>query len=75
MFSDLSKCELMKIPDAAYFMLKDSVINKCDLSGNNIKRIPSKFCTKFTDLTGYLSNCFPQQWSLITLVVLSNVRS
>ncbi|XP_060601694.1 leucine-rich repeat-containing protein 40-like [Ruditapes philippinarum] len=50
-FLDLSKCELLKIPDAAYFMLKDSVINKCDLSGNNIKRIPSKFCTKFTDLT------------------------
>ncbi|XP_045214384.2 leucine-rich repeat-containing protein 20-like [Mercenaria mercenaria] len=48
---DLSKCELMKIPDAVYFMLKDSVVNKCDLSDNIIKRIPSKFCTKFQALT------------------------
>jgi len=42
----------MKIPDAAYMMLKETVLEKCDLSGNLIKRIPSKFFTKFPSLSG-----------------------
>lgn len=50
-FLDLSQCLLMKIPDAVYLMLKNSTIHRCDLSGNVIKNIPSKFCTKFPDLT------------------------
>lgn len=50
--SDLSKCGLLKIPDAAYLMLKETVVAKCDLSGNLIKRIPSKFFTKFPSLSG-----------------------
>lgn len=42
----------MKIPDAAYLMLKQTVVEKCDLSSNLIKRIPSKFFTKFPAITG-----------------------
>ncbi|KAL4239879.1 Leucine rich repeat [Mactra antiquata] len=46
-FLDLSKCELLSIPDATYLMLKNSVTEKCDLSYNKIKKITSKFCSKF----------------------------
>ncbi|XP_052268314.1 leucine-rich repeat and death domain-containing protein 1-like [Dreissena polymorpha] len=44
---DLSKCELLKIPDGCYLMLKGVSITTCDLSSNSLKRIPSKFFSKF----------------------------
>ena len=52
LFVDLSSCDLTQVPDAAYFMLKSVTVETCDLSNNLIKRIPSKFTTKFPSLTG-----------------------
>lgn len=47
----------MKIPDAAYLMLKETVVEKCDLSGNLLKRIPPKFFSKFPSLSGKVCFC------------------
>lgn len=48
---DLSSCDLTQVPDAVYFMMKNVAVETCDLSNNLIKRIPSKFTTKFPSLT------------------------
>lgn len=48
---DLSNCELIKIPDCIYFVMKQTAVKGCDLSKNQLKRIPVKFPSKFPLLT------------------------
>jgi hypothetical protein len=50
--SDLSDCQLMQIPDAIYFMMKDTTLTACNLSSNVITKIPPKFPAKFSLITG-----------------------
>lgn len=49
---DLSGCDLSKVPDAIYVMLKSVPINKCTMAHNMLTKIPSKFPSNFTKLTG-----------------------
>ncbi|KAH8276095.1 hypothetical protein KR018_008538 [Drosophila ironensis] len=48
---DLSKCELMQIPDAVYHLMRNTELQTCNISGNELKSIPSKFSMKFGSLT------------------------
>ncbi|XP_062598094.1 leucine-rich repeat-containing protein 18-like [Saccostrea cucullata] len=48
---DLSGCDLTKIPDAVYMMLKSVTVNKCTMASNMLTKIPPKFPTNFTSLT------------------------
>ncbi|CAL1543180.1 unnamed protein product [Lymnaea stagnalis] len=48
---DLSRCDLTRIPDAIFLLLRNIELKYCSLSQNLIKRIPSKFGTKFPTLT------------------------
>lgn len=50
--ADLSDCQLMQVPDAVYFMMKDTNLVACDLSSNLITKIPPKFPVKFSLITG-----------------------
>jgi Leucine-rich repeat (LRR) protein len=45
---DLSNCQLMQVPDAIYFMMRNTPLIACDLSSNVITKIPSKLPTKFS---------------------------
>jgi len=45
---DLSNCQLMQVPDAVYFMMRNTQVESCDLSANVIKKIPPKLPTKFS---------------------------
>ncbi|XP_025082879.1 leucine-rich repeat-containing protein 20-like isoform X2 [Pomacea canaliculata] len=54
---DLSECELVHIPDAVYMLMRDTVLDICNLSANVLRRIPAKLATKFPNLTElHLSN-------------------
>jgi len=48
---DLSDCQLMQIPDAVYFMMRNTSLLACNLSSNVISKIPPKFPTKFSLIT------------------------
>lgn len=48
---DLSECQLMSIPDAIYHLMRNTVLLSCNLSFNVIRKIPSKFAAKFSNIT------------------------
>jgi len=48
---DLSNCQLIQVPDAVYFMMRDTQLNSCNLSSNVISRLTPKFPTTFLSIT------------------------
>ncbi|KAH8288145.1 hypothetical protein KR054_003946 [Drosophila jambulina] len=48
---DLSKCELMQIPDAVYHLMRNTELQTCNLSGNVLKSVSPKFSQKFSVIT------------------------
>ena len=50
--SDLSDCQLMQVPDAVYYMMRNTTLVSCNLSSNVITKIPPKFPAKFSLITG-----------------------
>jgi len=48
---DLSECQLMQVPDAVYFMMRNTSLLACNLSSNVISKIPPKFPSKFSQIT------------------------
>lgn len=50
--TDLSDCQLMQIPDAVYHLMRNTVLQTCDLSTNSIARIGARFAEKFPVITG-----------------------
>ncbi len=50
--TDLSNCQLIQVPDAVYFMMRDTQLNSCNLSSNVISRLTPKFPTSFLHITG-----------------------
>lgn len=52
LFSDLSECQLVQVPDAVYHLMRNTELKSCDLSSNVIKKIPPKFAMKFSLITG-----------------------
>ena len=52
--ADLSDCQLIQVPDAIYFMMRDTQLTACNLSSNVITKIPPKFPTNFNFITGNL---------------------
>ncbi|XP_032594129.1 leucine-rich repeat-containing protein 20 isoform X2 [Drosophila grimshawi] len=48
---DLSKCELMQIPDAVYHLMRNTELQTCNLSGNVLKKVTPKFALKFSAIT------------------------
>jgi len=48
---DLSDCELVQVPDAIYFMMRDTPLTSCNLSSNVIMKIPPKFPNNFNCIT------------------------
>ncbi|KAH9490043.1 hypothetical protein Btru_035504 [Bulinus truncatus] len=53
---DLSSCQLTSIPDAIFVLMSNIDLRCCTLSQNLLKRIPSKFATKFHLLLAILKN-------------------
>jgi len=47
---DLSECQLMQVPDAVYHLMRHTELKSCDLSGNDITKIPPKFTVKFAHI-------------------------
>ena len=43
---DLTSCELRKVPDAIYLLMKGIPLDSIELSHNDLKVLPSKFGTK-----------------------------
>ncbi|XP_066140927.1 leucine-rich repeat-containing protein 20 isoform X1 [Euwallacea fornicatus] len=48
---DLSNCQLMQVPDAVYHLMRHTELKTCDLSENDITKIPPKFAVKFNLIT------------------------
>eukprot|EP00096_Caligus_rogercresseyi_P005054 TRINITY_DN1987_c0_g1_i1.p1 TRINITY_DN1987_c0_g1~~TRINITY_DN1987_c0_g1_i1.p1 ORF type:complete len:186 (-),score=57.34 TRINITY_DN1987_c0_g1_i1:1351-1908(-) len=48
---DLSSCQLIQVPDAVYFMMKQTDLSSINLSFNVITKLPPKFPLKFNQLT------------------------
>ncbi|CAB4066740.1 unnamed protein product [Lepeophtheirus salmonis] len=48
---DLSNCQLIQVPVAVYFMMKQTTLTSCNLSFNVIKKISPKFPIQFNNLT------------------------
>jgi Leucine-rich repeat (LRR) protein len=48
---DLSDCQLMQVPDAVYYMMRNTTLVSCNLSSNVITKIPPKFPAKFSLIT------------------------
>nr|CAI5833081.1 unnamed protein product [Callosobruchus analis] len=49
--NDLSNCQLMQVPDAVYHLMRHTELKTCDLSENDITKIPPKFAEKFNLIT------------------------
>lgn len=41
----------MQVPDAVYHLMRHTELKTCDLSGNDITKIPPKFAVKFSLIT------------------------
>ncbi|XP_071952295.1 leucine-rich repeat-containing protein 20-like [Antedon mediterranea] len=50
---DLSECGLMSVPDAIFHLMRETTILKCDLSRNQLKKLPAKVATKFKDIVEF----------------------
>ena len=48
---DLSHCELMSLPEAVFFILKNVEIKEVNLSHNKLKKLPKKFSNRFSAVT------------------------
>ncbi|XP_025830400.1 leucine-rich repeat-containing protein 20 isoform X2 [Agrilus planipennis] len=48
---DLSNCQLMRVPDAVYHLMRHTELKTCDLSENDITKITPKFTTNFSLIT------------------------
>ncbi|KAL7635117.1 UNVERIFIED_CONTAM: hypothetical protein RMT77_014103 [Armadillidium vulgare] len=48
---NLSECQLCQVPDAVYHLMRNTPLTVCNLSGNLLSKIPSKFATKFPLIT------------------------
>merc|ERR1712020_450557 len=48
---DLSDCQLIQVPDAIYYMMRDTQLTACNLSSNVITKIPPKFPNNFNCIT------------------------
>lgn len=48
---DLSHCELMSLPEAVFFILKDIQLREVNLSHNQLKKLPKKFSSRFNTVT------------------------
>ena len=46
----------MQVPDAIYFMMKNTKLTACNLSSNVLTKIPPKFPAKFSLITGKFNN-------------------
>jgi len=42
----------MQIPDAVYHLMRNTVLQTCDLSSNDITKIGPNLAKKFTEITG-----------------------
>lgn len=60
--TDLSDCELTKVPDAVYMMLKETLVESCNLSQNILQSLPRKLCSKFCRIQG--------KWSITLMQLL-----
>ena len=47
----LCECGLRKFPDAVFFLMKGTELDKVDLSHNQLQKIPAKLGTKFASIT------------------------
>ncbi|XP_005100295.1 leucine-rich repeat-containing protein 20 [Aplysia californica] len=48
---DLSACQLTQMPDAVFLLMKNTVLQSCNLAENLLRKIPPKFPRAFTSLT------------------------
>ncbi|CAG5121675.1 unnamed protein product [Candidula unifasciata] len=48
---NLSRCDLTQIPDAVFLLLKNTMLESCNISQNLIRRIPSKLAVKFSSVS------------------------
>jgi hypothetical protein len=48
---DLSDCQLMQVPDAVYYMMRNTTLVSCNLSSNVLTKIPPKLPSKFSLIT------------------------
>lgn len=49
---NLRSCELVSVPAAVYFLVKDVNISQCSLAYNQLKSFPKKLPSKLPDLKG-----------------------
>ncbi|XP_076040233.1 leucine-rich repeat-containing protein 40-like isoform X2 [Oratosquilla oratoria] len=50
-FLDLSECQLCQVPDAVFHLMRNTPLTVCNLAGNLLSKIPSKFALKFCLIT------------------------
>ena len=48
---DLSHCELMSLPEAVFFIVKNVQLREVNLSHNKLKKLPKKFSSRFAAVT------------------------
>uniref|UniRef100_A0A915DSU5 TIMELESS-interacting protein n=1 Tax=Ditylenchus dipsaci TaxID=166011 RepID=A0A915DSU5_9BILA len=81
-YLDLSDCQLMYLADAIYLVLKEncSIIDRCSLKNNTLKKFPRKIIDKFPNMTvlnmeGNQLTDIPEeiaQWSCLKGINLSS---
>ena len=52
LFSDLSSCQLVQVPDAIFHLMRETPLTTCNLASNIITKIPPKLAMSFTLITG-----------------------
>ena len=72
-FSDLSECQLMQVPDAVYHLMRHTELKACNLSSNVITKIPPKFAIKFSLITGN-RNLFSIYFIWLFFIYLENLK-
>ncbi|KFM79579.1 Leucine-rich repeat-containing protein 20, partial [Stegodyphus mimosarum] len=48
---NLSECQLMSFPEAVYHLMRNTVLQTCDLSSNVFRKIPPQLPIKFERIT------------------------
>lgn len=48
---NLSECQLCQVPDAVFHLMRNTPLTTCNLSGNLLSKIPTKFALKFCLIT------------------------
>ncbi|XP_033111472.1 leucine-rich repeat-containing protein 20-like [Anneissia japonica] len=75
---DLSNCGLKSVPDAIFHLMRNTTVLTCDMSGNQLQKLPAKLAIQFCDMSefnasGNRLNALPDEFGNLAMLTYLNL--